>query len=69
MPHKMFGRRAVEIADTLTVASGGAALAAWLTEIHLIVSIISGLIAIAAGLAALYYHLQNIKRLKSKDPQ
>jgi hypothetical protein len=53
----------VKVADS--AAAGSIAAATWinLTEVHLIVQIIAGVVAIIAGLSAAAYHIYRLRKL------
>lgn len=55
-------------ADAGVVTSVAAASVSWLTTANEVVQLIAGLVAIASGLAALWYYIKSNRRL-NKQPR
>lgn len=58
-----------QVADGLAAASASAASLAWFADIEPLVTVLAGIVAIVAGSAAAWYHIERARELRRKRKQ
>ncbi len=67
MPIKMIREQSANAAHTFFFASASGAGTVWLAELDTLISIIAGVVAIAAGCVSIYMHVTRRKKRRREE--